>query len=74
MGIINRYANRKCYSTNHRKFVTFKEIFDMIGNGEEIKIIDYSTKDDITSRVLGKLVNYKNLNSDDLTSILRYEE
>lgn len=67
---IRRYSNRKCYSSSEKKFVTYKEIFDMIGNGRVVQIVDHNTNADITSRILGKLVGYRNLSAKDLTGIL----
>jgi polyhydroxyalkanoate synthesis repressor PhaR len=46
--IIKRYQNRKLYDTFQSCYVTLEEISQIIRDGNEIKVIDNKTKNDIT--------------------------
>ncbi len=46
--IIKRYQNRKLYDTHQSCYVTLEEIAQIIREGNEIKVIDNKTKNDIT--------------------------
>jgi polyhydroxyalkanoate synthesis repressor PhaR len=54
--IIKRYANRKLYDTQHSRYVTLDQIADMIREGDDIKIVDNKTKDDLTSVTLAQII------------------
>jgi polyhydroxyalkanoate synthesis repressor PhaR len=54
--IIKRYQNRKLYDTSDSCYVTLDEISDMIKQGEEIEIIDNTTKEDITAVTLAQII------------------
>ncbi|RMH43138.1 MAG: transcriptional regulator [Deltaproteobacteria bacterium] len=54
--IIKRYANRKLYDTQHSRYVTLDQISDMIRAGDEVKIIDNKTKEDLTSVTLAQII------------------
>jgi len=54
--IIKRYQNRKLYDTHESSYVTLDEIAKMIRNGEEIRVIDNKTKNDITAATLTQLL------------------
>ena len=56
MKIIKRYQNRKLYDTHESSYVTLDEIAKMIRNGEDIRIIDNKTKNDITASTLTQLL------------------
>ena len=56
MKIIKRYQNRKLYDTHESSYVTLDEIAKMIRAGEDIRIIDNKTKNDITSSTLTQLL------------------
>lgn len=53
---IKRYANRKLYDTEQSTYVTLDEIEQMIKRGEDIKIIDNSSKEDITHVTLAHII------------------
>jgi len=46
--IIKRYQNRKLYDTCQSSYVTLEEIAQIIREGNEIKVIDNKSKEDIT--------------------------
>src|SRR3989344_5096586 len=54
--IIKRYQNRKLYDTHQSCYVTLEEISQMIKNGEDLKVIDNKTKNDITQATLTQLL------------------
>ncbi|MBU6375223.1 MAG: hypothetical protein KGQ59_04455 [Bdellovibrionales bacterium] len=56
MKIIKRYQNRKLYDTHESSYVTLDEIAKMIKNGEDLRVIDNKTKNDITASTLTQLL------------------
>jgi len=56
MKIIKRYQNRKLYDTHESSYVTLDEIAKMIKAGEELRVIDNKTKNDITAATLTQLL------------------
>ncbi len=54
--IIKRYQNRKLYDTSQSRYVTLNDIADMIKNGEDVKIIDNQSKEDLTSLTLTQII------------------
>ena len=54
--IIKRYANRKLYDTQHSRYVTLEQIAEMIRHGDDVKIIDNRSKDDLTSVTLAQII------------------
>lgn len=54
--IIKRYANRKLYDTQHSRYVTLDQISEMIRHGDEVKIIDNKSKEDLTSVTLAQII------------------
>lgn len=54
--IIKRYANRKLYDTQHSRYVTLDQISEMIRSGDDVKIIDNKTKEDLTSITLAQII------------------
>jgi len=54
--IIKRYRNRKLYNTQSKRYVTLEEIEELIKEREEVKVIDNSTGNDITSTTLSQII------------------
>lgn len=54
--VIKRYQNRKLYDTHESSYVTLDEIAKMIKNGEDLRVIDNKTKNDITAATLTQLL------------------
>ena len=54
--VIKRYANRKLYDTLESRYVTLEQISEMIRRGEEVKVIDNNSKDDLTSVTLAQII------------------
>jgi polyhydroxyalkanoate synthesis repressor PhaR len=54
--IIKRYRNRKLYNTQSKKYITLEEIEELIKQQEAVKVIDNSTKNDITATTLSQII------------------
>jgi polyhydroxyalkanoate synthesis repressor PhaR len=54
--IIKRYANRKLYDTRESRYVTLLDIAKLIREGEELRIIDNKTKDDVTNVTFAQII------------------
>jgi polyhydroxyalkanoate synthesis repressor PhaR len=54
--VIKRYANRKLYDTQRSRYVTLDQIADMIRCGEDVKIVDNNSKEDLTSVTLAQII------------------
>jgi polyhydroxyalkanoate synthesis repressor PhaR len=54
--IVKRYANRKLYDTQRSRYVTLEQIADMIRGGEDVKIVDNNSKEDLTAITLTQII------------------
>ena len=54
--IIKRYTNRKLYDTQSSQYVTLEQIALMIRQGEEVQVLDNSSKEDLTSVTLAQII------------------
>jgi polyhydroxyalkanoate synthesis repressor PhaR len=54
--VIKRYQNRKLYDTQNSCYVTLDEIGQMVKAGEDVKIIDNRTGDDLTTVTLTQII------------------
>ena len=54
--IIKKYANRKLYNTEEKKYVNLSEISRLIREEVDLKVIDNKTKEDVTSLVLAQII------------------
>ena len=54
--IIKRYANRKLYDTEHSRYVTLDQISEMIRAGDDVKIVDNKSKEDLTTVTLAQII------------------
>ncbi len=54
--IIKRYANRKLYDTDRSCYVTLEEIAEMVKEGDDLRIIDNRTGEDLTSVTLTQII------------------
>jgi polyhydroxyalkanoate synthesis repressor PhaR len=62
--LIKRYANRKLYNTKTSRYITLKGIAELIETGEDIRVIDNESGEDITSVALSQiLVDHERSNS-----------
>jgi len=62
--LIKRYANRKLYNTKTSRYITLKGIAELIEAGEDVRVIDNETGEDITHVALSQiLVDHERSNS-----------
>lgn len=54
--LIKRYHNRKLYDTLSSTYVTLEDIAFLIKRGDEVQIIDNSSKADITGQTLAQII------------------
>ncbi|MEE9607656.1 MAG: polyhydroxyalkanoate synthesis regulator DNA-binding domain-containing protein [Myxococcota bacterium] len=54
--LIKRYANRKLYNTQTSRYITLKGIAELLEAGQDVKVIDNETGEDITSVALSQIL------------------
>lgn len=54
--VIKRYQNRKLYDTSDSCYVTLEDISEMIKQGDEVQIVDNTTKEDLTAVTLAQII------------------
>jgi polyhydroxyalkanoate synthesis repressor PhaR len=54
--IIKRYGNRRLYNTETQSYVNYKELTKLVRDGQDVKVIDSTTKEDVTKAVLIQLI------------------
>lgn len=54
--IIKRYQNRKLYDTKNSSYVTLEDIAAMIRRGDDIRVVDNRTKEDLTTVTLMQII------------------
>jgi polyhydroxyalkanoate synthesis repressor PhaR len=54
--LIKRYANRKLYNTQSSRYITLKGIADLLESGEDVRVIDNESGEDITSITLSQIL------------------
>jgi polyhydroxyalkanoate synthesis repressor PhaR len=56
MPVIKRYANRKLYDTEAKRYVTLDDLAEFVRNGEEVQVLDHVTGEDLTSITLLQVI------------------
>ena len=54
--LIKRYANRKLYNTETSRYITLKGIADLLEQGQDVKVIENDSGEDITSVTLSQIL------------------
>lgn len=54
--VVKRYANRKLYDTHESRYVTLQQIAELVRQGEDVRIIDNKTKEDLTDVTLAQII------------------
>jgi len=54
--LITRYPSRKLYDTEESRYVALDELESWIEEGQEIRVIDRETEEDVTSQMLTQLI------------------
>jgi polyhydroxyalkanoate synthesis repressor PhaR len=53
---IKRYANRKLYDTSESSYITLEEIAELVQQGEDVRIVDNTSKEDLTAVTLAQIL------------------
>lgn len=56
MPVIKRYSNRKLYDTDSKRYVTLEDLSDFIRRGEDVRVVDHVTGEDLTSVTLLQVI------------------
>src|SRR3954464_3461004 len=54
--VVKRYSNRKLYDTQKSRYVTLEQIAELIRAGQDVKIVDNTSKEDLTSITLAQII------------------
>lgn len=54
--LIRRYENRKLYDTAARRYVVLAELARMVGDGEDVRVEDQRTGEDLTAVVMAQVI------------------
>jgi polyhydroxyalkanoate synthesis repressor PhaR len=54
--VIKRYGNRRLYNTETSSYVTYQDLLELIRAGNDIKVIDSKTKEDVTKAILIQVI------------------
>ena len=54
--LIKRYANRKLYNTETSRYITLKGVGELLDRGEEVRVVDNETGEDITQIALSQIL------------------
>jgi len=55
--LIKRYGSRKLYDTEESRYVSLEELAGWIRTGQQIRVIDNKTADDVTSQTLTQIIS-----------------
>lgn len=55
--LIKRYGSRKLYDTEESRYVSLEELAGWIRHGQEIRVIDNKTGDDVTPQTLTQIIS-----------------
>lgn len=56
MTIIKKYSNRRLYDTGQSRYITLDELAAKIREGDEVRVVDAKTGDDLTQPTLTQLI------------------
>ena len=54
--LVKRYESRKLYDTEESKYVSLDEIATWVRAGQEVRVIDNATSEDVTSQTLTQII------------------
>ena len=54
--VVKRYSNRKLYDTVESRYVTLPQIAEYVRQGEDVRIVDNTTKEDLTRMTLAQIL------------------
>ena len=56
MPLIKRYANRKLYDTESKRYITLDGIAEIIRQEQDVKVVDHETGEDITALTQAQII------------------
>jgi polyhydroxyalkanoate synthesis repressor PhaR len=56
MPLVKRYPNRKLYDTEAKRYITLDEIASMIRQGQQVRVVDHTTGEDLTAVTLTQVI------------------
>jgi polyhydroxyalkanoate synthesis repressor PhaR len=56
MPLIKRYANRKLYHTELRKYISLETIAEMVREGKTFQVVENDTGKDVTTQMLAQII------------------
>jgi polyhydroxyalkanoate synthesis repressor PhaR len=68
MHLIKKYANRKMYDTDDKRYISLDQLSELIKQGEEVMVIDNRSGEDITAAIVSQLIGRNNQNQDKAVS------
>jgi polyhydroxyalkanoate synthesis repressor PhaR len=78
--LIKRYGSRKLYDTQESRYISLEEIAQWVRDGEEIKVVDNASSEDVTALTLTQVISEESrkksqfLSSDLLHDLIRAGE
>ncbi|RMH15775.1 MAG: hypothetical protein D6696_19765 [Acidobacteria bacterium] len=54
--VIKRYESRKLYDTEESRYVSLEDIAKWVRDGQEIKVIDNATSEEVTNQILTQVI------------------
>lgn len=54
--LIKRYESRKLYDTEESRYVSLEDIAAWVRSGQEVKVIDNATSEDVTQQTLAQII------------------
>ena len=54
--LIKRYGSRKLYDTEESRYVSLEEIGDWVRRGQQVKVVDNTSGDDVTAQTLALVI------------------
>ena len=60
MHLVKRYSNRKLYDASERHQITLDGISGLVTSGEDVKVVDNDSGEDITTVILTEILLHQN--------------
>lgn len=54
--LIKKYENRRLYDATHSRYVNLEDVAGMVQRGDDVRVIDVATGDDITRLILTQII------------------
>jgi len=61
---IKKYGNRKLYDTKESRYINLSELYDLVRDGQDVKVVSVETKTDITVELLWDAILERGKESD----------